>query len=80
MIKATGKQANGRNVLFIGLSFANLERFRESPMNTFIPINGVEIGLPFDVIVFSGKTEKEMADFAPFKSGAAQSSKKGDSQ
>jgi hypothetical protein len=61
MIKATGK-FRGRDTLFVGLSYGNLDRFRAEPMDTFITIEGREVGMPFDVVIFSGKTEADMAD------------------
>lgn len=56
MIKATGR-VNGRETLFLGLSFANLEKFRREPGDTFIHIDGKEVGTGFDVLIFSGETE-----------------------
>jgi hypothetical protein len=44
------------------LSFGNLDRFRAEPLDTFIKIKGDEIGMPFDVLLFSGRTEKDIAD------------------
>lgn len=62
MIKATGKGPNGRDTLFVGLSFANLDKFRSQPMDSYISIDGKDLGLPFDVMIFSGKSEAEMVD------------------
>ena len=62
MIKATGTGPNGRKLLLIGLSFANLERFKQQPLDTFIRIDGAEMGLDFDVTIISGRTEADMAD------------------
>ena len=62
MIKATGKGPNGRDTLFVGLSFGNLDKFQAEPLDSYILINGKEVGLPFDVMIFSGRTEAEMAD------------------
>ena len=61
MIKAIGK-LNGRETFFIGLSFGNLDRFREEPGDTFIKIRGEEVGLPHDIIIFSGETEGKCAE------------------
>jgi hypothetical protein len=61
MIKATGKGPTGNDTLHIGLSFGNLDRLRAQPLNTFIEIDGKEMGIPFDVVIFSGKTEADMA-------------------
>jgi hypothetical protein len=60
MIKATGKW-DGKDTLFLGLSFDNLDKFRDGPLDTFITISGKEMGLAFDVVIFSGRTEEEMA-------------------
>lgn len=62
MIKATGKGSKGNNTLFLGLSFANLDKFRAEPLDTFILVEGKEMGLPFDVLIFSGETEAAMAE------------------
>ncbi len=62
MIKATGKGVSGKDTLFVGLSFGNLDKFRAAPLDSYITINGDEVGLPFDVMIFSGRTEAEMAD------------------
>jgi hypothetical protein len=62
MIKATGKGPDGRDTLFIGLSFGNLDRFRAGPLDSHIQIDGRELGLSHDVWIFSGRTEAEMAD------------------
>ena len=61
MIKAIGKR-NGRDMLMIGLSFGNLDRFRAAPGDTYIEIDGREMGLPFDVMLFSGETEAHCAE------------------
>ena len=63
MIKAKGLSATGRETVLIGLSYGNLERFRKQPMDTFIRIEGAEMELPFDILIFSGRTEAEMADW-----------------
>lgn len=60
MIKAMGKW-DDKTTLFVGLSFANLDKFRAAPLDTFITIKGAEMGLPFDIMIFSGKTEADMA-------------------
>jgi|HubBroStandDraft_6_1064221.scaffolds.fasta_scaffold00529_16 hypothetical protein len=60
MIKGTATGADGRQVLMIGLSFGNLDKFRALPGDTFIKIDGTEMGLPLDVLIFSGETEAHM--------------------
>lgn len=62
MIKATGIGPNGRPLLVIGLSFGNLERLRKGPLDDYIPIDGQEMGIPFDVMIISGRTEADMAE------------------
>jgi hypothetical protein len=61
MIKALGTDSHGRKLLLLGLSFANLERFKQQPLDTFIRIAGAEMGLDFDVMLISGATEADMA-------------------
>ena len=60
MIKATAKQANGKDLLIIGLSFGNLDKFRAEPGDTFIKILGENMGISMDVLIFSGQTEAHM--------------------
>jgi len=57
MIKATIDAPNGRKLLILGLSFANLDRFRAEPRDTMIKIDGKVLGLNFDIMIFSGETE-----------------------
>jgi hypothetical protein len=59
MIKATATIGD-RTLMVIGLSFKNLEKFRAEPGDTFIRIDGKEMGLPIDVLIFSGETEAHM--------------------
>ena len=44
----------------VGLSFGNLDKFRAEPGDTFIRINGKAMGMPIDVLIFSGKTEADL--------------------
>lgn len=63
MIKAAVRDPKtGRTLLMIGLSFGNLDRFRKKPGDTYIKVNGKELDLPTDVLIFSGKTEAHLAD------------------
>jgi hypothetical protein len=62
MIKATARGADGRPLLVIGLSYGNLDKFRAAPRDTFIKIDGKEMGLPLDVMIFSGETEAAMTE------------------
>jgi hypothetical protein len=60
MIKGVATDADGRQLLMIGLSFGNLDKFRELPGDTYIRIDGKEMDLPIDVMIFSGETEAHM--------------------
>jgi hypothetical protein len=62
VIKATGKGLTGRNTLFIGLSHGNLDKFRDGPLDSYILIDGKELGLSHDVMIFSGRTEADMSE------------------
>lgn len=61
MLKALAKGTDGRTVLAIGLSFANLDKFRQQPGDTFIRIEGAAHDMPFDVMIFSGESEAHLA-------------------
>jgi hypothetical protein len=59
MIKATATLGD-RTLLMIGLSFGNLDKFRAEPGDTYIKVEGKELHLPIDVLIFSGETEAHM--------------------
>lgn len=61
MIKATLTGPDGSKLLMIGLSFGNLDKFRAEPGDTFVKINGKAMGLPIDVLIYSGETEAHCA-------------------
>jgi hypothetical protein len=61
MIKATAKLGD-RTLLVIGLSFGNLDKFRAEPGDTFIRIDGKQMQMPVDVLIFSGRTEADMQE------------------
>jgi hypothetical protein len=61
MLKATAR-INGRNTLILGLAFNNLDKFRAEPGDTFIKVDGKELNLPIDVMIFSGETEAHLAE------------------
>lgn len=65
MIKATVEGSDGRTLLLLGLSFGNLDKFRREPLETFIRINGKELDLPIDLLIFSGETEADMEKMMP---------------
>ena len=71
MIRASATGADGRSLLMIGLSFGNLDKFRAEPGDTFIRIDGREMGLPVDVLIFSGETEAHMAEIMKTSIGPA---------
>jgi hypothetical protein len=54
---------NDRKTLMLGLSFNNLDKFRAEPRDTFIKVEGEPMGLPFDVLIFSGESEAHLAHF-----------------
>jgi hypothetical protein len=60
VIKATATQPGGRTLLLLGLSFGNLDKFRAEPGDTYIRIDGKQLDLPIDVVIFSGETEAQM--------------------
>lgn len=62
MIKAVAS-GNGRTILVLGLSLGNLKKFREEPRDTFIKIDGQEMGLPIDVTIFSGESDAALGRF-----------------
>lgn len=61
MIKATGV-VDGRPTVMLGLSRRNLERFLEQMNDTYIRIPREKLGITFDLLIFSGETELEMAE------------------
>ena len=62
MIKAIATGPDGRTIMLIGLSFGNLDKFRREPGETFIRIDGKEMGIPIDLMIFSGETEAHCAE------------------
>lgn len=62
MIKASVKGQGGRDLLVVGLSFGNLDRFRDQPGDTYIKIDGRDMGISSDVVIFSGATEADCAE------------------
>ena len=62
MIKAIAKLADGRDLLVLGLSFGNLDKFRAEPGSTYIKIDGRQFGMATNVLIFSGETEAHCAD------------------
>lgn len=62
MIKASFKGRDGHGMLIVGLSFLNLDTLRAAPGDTYIKIDGRELGLTSDVMIFAGETEAECAE------------------
>jgi hypothetical protein len=61
MMKALIK-IEDRNTVLIGLSFGNLRKFLAEPRDTFIKLDGKQMQLPVDILIFSGETEAHMLD------------------
>lgn len=53
------------------VSFGNLDKFRAEPGDTFILVDGKEMGLPIDVMLFSGETEAHLAEMMKSSIGPA---------
>jgi hypothetical protein len=69
MMKAMVKLPNGRTMLVLGLSFRNLDKFKAEPRDTFIKVDGKELGLEIDIIICSGETEVAMAEMMEMSIG-----------
>jgi len=50
----------GRDTFLIGLSFKNLENLKRH--DDFIMISKEEVGIPFDIVIFAGETEKVLVE------------------
>ena len=57
MIKATAKDENGREILILGLSHANLDRLRADGVKGYILIKGSDWGHDFDIYLTAAPTE-----------------------
>jgi hypothetical protein len=55
-------ELDGRTVVMLGLSFGNLDKFRAKPGDTYIRIDGKEMDLPIDIMLFSGETEMKLME------------------
>lgn len=62
MIKAIAHGANGRKTLVLGLSFGNLDKLRTEAGDTYIRVDGRELGLDIDIMLISGETEAHIAE------------------
>jgi hypothetical protein len=61
MLKAIAK-IDDKDLLVLGLSFGNLNKFLAKPGDTFIKIDGKEMGINMDIIIFSGRTEAHLVE------------------
>jgi hypothetical protein len=59
VIKARGETSDGRPVLVLGLSFANLDMLRAGKP---IKFDGTPYGYPGTILIFAGATERAMAE------------------
>lgn len=59
MIKASGRRADGKPIIVLGLSARNVENLRD---NKPILIHLEELGLEGDVIVLYGNTEDDIRE------------------
>lgn len=59
MIKAKGT-VGGRDVVFFGLSHANLDRLRADGLDGGIRIEGKKLGLSADIIITAAETEADI--------------------
>jgi hypothetical protein len=67
MLKAITVKPNGRTELLLGLSFENLDRLRAMPGDDYIRIPGQLLGLPIDIVIYSGRDEAHLTEIiAPF--------------
>lgn len=62
----------GKQTLFLGLSFGNLDKFRADPADTYIHVDGKEIGIDIDIVIFSGETEADLVRTLAPRLGGAQ--------
>lgn len=64
MIKFTITDETGTKAerLYIGLSFANLEKLLAEPRSNYIKIDGRSLGVDCEILIFSGETEEKMGE------------------
>lgn len=63
MIKAMATDGTGKKILVLGLSFADLDKFRAEAGTTCIRmIIGNDLDLPLDLMLFCGETEAHLAE------------------
>jgi hypothetical protein len=61
MLKGIAEEKDGRKVVLIGLSRKNLEILMAEMLDTHIRVSGKEMGIPMDILIFSGETEEVMS-------------------
>jgi hypothetical protein len=61
MLKATG-DLDGRPTIMLGLSRGNLNRFLTEMGDSYIHIRREEMGIKWDIIIFSGESEAALAE------------------
>jgi hypothetical protein len=59
LIKARGKSGKGEEFVLLGLSWENLDRLRKGEPIRF---DGRPYGIPMDVLIVSGRTERDIAE------------------
>lgn len=57
MLRATGIQTNGRKAVVLGIDAENVKRLQEGKP---IHVDGASLGVPVDVMLFYGETNKHM--------------------
>lgn len=62
MMKALIRIDGQPPLVLLGLSFGNLRKFMSEPLDTFIKVEGKDMELPFDILLFSGDNEAHMLD------------------
>lgn len=63
MIKAMANAPDGKKIFIIGLSFGDLNKFLAEPGDTFIRIDGNQVKLPVDILIYSGETEEKCVEY-----------------
>jgi len=63
MIKAVAIGDDGKTIITLGLSFANLDKLRADALDGFIKITGKDIGVPVDILIFAGESEAVLTEF-----------------
>jgi len=75
MLKASVQGKDGRHLLVIGLTFANLDYLRRTPGDGFIKVDGRPLGIDVDIMIFSGNNEAALADIITKADGIGPSTR-----